>query len=49
MNVEGEQKKLVVVEVQSKGEKTTGEKELVYVGIERLKEAPQKATVCAEK
>ena len=42
MNVEGEQKKLLVVEVQSKGEKTTGEKEFVYVGTERLKEALQK-------
>ena len=42
VNVEGEQKKLLVVEVQSKGEKTTGEKEFVYVGTERLKEALQK-------
>lgn len=31
--------KLLVVEVQSKGEKTTGEKEFVYVGTERLKDA----------
>lgn len=42
VNVEGEQKKLLVVEVQSKGEKSTGEKEFVYVGTERLKEALQK-------
>jgi integrase len=42
VNVEGEQKKLLVIEVQSKGEKTTGEKEFVYVGTERLKEALQK-------
>jgi len=42
VNVEGEQKKLLVVEVQSKGEKTTGEKEFVYVGTERLKDALQK-------
>ena len=41
VNVEGEQKKLLVVEVQSKGEKSTGEKEFVYVGTERLKEAHQ--------
>jgi integrase len=41
VNVEGEQKKLLAVEVQSKGEKTTGEKEFVYVGTERLKEALQ--------
>ena len=42
VNVEGEQKKLLVVEVQSKGEKTTGEKEFVYIGTERLKDALQK-------
>jgi integrase len=42
VKVEGEQKQLLSIEVQSKGEKTTGEKEFVYVGTERLKEALQK-------
>ena len=41
VNVEGEQKKLLVVEVQSKGEKTMGEKDFVHVGTQRLKEALQ--------
>jgi len=40
--IEGESRDLLVVEVQSKGEKTTGEKEFVYVGTDRLKEALQK-------
>jgi integrase len=40
--VEGEQLELFAVEVQSKGEKTTGEKEFVWVGTERLKEALKK-------
>ncbi len=30
------------MEVRSKGEKTTGEKKFVYIGTDRLKEAPQK-------
>jgi hypothetical protein len=42
VNVEGERKQLLVVEVHSKGVKSTGEKEFVYVGTERLKEALQK-------
>jgi integrase len=33
---------MLVIEVQSKGEKTTGEKEFVYIGRERLKKALQK-------
>lgn len=40
--VDGERKHVLVVEVQSKGEKTTGEKEFVYIGTERLKKALQK-------
>src|SRR5260221_604565 len=40
--IEGEQWELFAVEVQSKGEKTTGEKEFVWVGTERLKEALKK-------
>jgi integrase len=40
--VDGERKQVLVVEVQSKGEKTTGEKEFVYIGTERLKKALQK-------
>jgi integrase len=39
ITVDGEQQELYSVEVQSKGEKTTGEKEFVYVGTERLREA----------
>jgi integrase len=42
VTVDGERKQLLVIEVQSKGEKTTGEKEFVYVGTERLKKALQK-------
>jgi hypothetical protein len=37
VNVEGEHKKLLVVEVQSKGEKTTGEKELSTSGPSTLR------------
>jgi len=40
--VDGQRKQVLVVEVQSKGEKTTGEKEFVYIGTERLKKALQK-------
>jgi integrase len=42
ITVDGEQRELYAVEVQSKGEKTTGEKEFVYVGTERLKDALKK-------
>jgi integrase len=42
VKVDGEQKQLLAIEVQSKGEKTTGEKEFVYVGTERMKDALQK-------
>jgi hypothetical protein len=42
VTVEGERKQVIVVEVQSKGEKTTGEKEFVYIGTDRLKKALQK-------
>ncbi len=41
VTVDGEQRKVLVIEVQSKGEKTTGRKEFVYVGTERLKAALQ--------
>jgi integrase len=41
VTVDGEQRKGLVIEVQSKGEKTTGRKEFVYVGTERLKAALQ--------
>ena len=41
VTVDGEQRKVFVIEVQSKGEKTTGRKEFVYVGTERLKAALQ--------
>ena len=37
--MDGEQREVLTVAVQSKGEKTTGEKESVYVGTERLTEA----------
>ena len=40
--VDGEARELFAVEVQSKGEKTTGEKEFVYVGTDRLKEGLDK-------
>lgn len=39
VTVEGEQREVLEIEVQSKGEKTTGRKEFVYVGTERLKDA----------
>jgi integrase len=42
VTVDGEQRKVLVIEVQSKGEKTTGQKEFVYVGTDRLKTALQK-------
>ncbi len=42
VTVDAERKHVLVVEVQSKGEKTTGEKEFVYIGTERLKKALQK-------
>ena len=42
VTVDGEERKVLVIEVQSKGEKTTGQKEFVYVGTERLKTALQK-------
>jgi integrase len=42
VSVDNERKQVLVVEVQSKGEKTTGEKEFVYIGTDRLKEALQK-------
>ena len=38
----GEQRDVLRVEVQSKGEKTTGEKEYVYIGTERLIEGLKK-------
>jgi integrase len=47
--VDGEPRELLVVEVQSKGEKTTGEKEFVYVGTERLKEALEKRRFALRK
>ena len=39
---DGEQREVLSIEVQSKGEKTTGEKEFVYAGTERLIEALKK-------
>lgn len=40
--VDGQQRQVLVVEVQSKGEKSTGEKEFVYVGTDRLRDALKK-------
>jgi integrase len=42
ITLDGESRELLSVEVQSKGEKTTGEKEFVYVGTNRLREALEK-------
>jgi len=42
VTLDGQQRKVLVIDVQSKGEKTTGRKEVVYVGTERLKKALQK-------
>lgn len=42
VTVDREQRKILVIEVQSKGEKTTSKKESVYVGTERLKNGPTK-------
>lgn len=42
IRVDGEEKQVLAIEVQSKGEKTTGKKEVVYIGTERLKQALQK-------
>jgi integrase len=39
VEVDGRLRELLVVDVQSKGEKTTGEKEVVYIGTTRLIEA----------
>ena len=39
VTVDGERREVLKVEVQSKGEKTTGRKEFVYVGTERLRKA----------
>jgi integrase len=39
VTVDGEQHEVFEIEVQSKGEKTTGTKEFVYAGTQRLKEA----------
>jgi site-specific recombinase XerD len=37
VTVDGERREVLTVEVQSKGEKTTGRKEFVYVGTDRLR------------
>jgi integrase len=42
VSVDGERCEVLVIEVQSKGEKTTGDKEFVYAGTDRLKEALEK-------
>lgn len=42
ITVDGQPSELLSVEVQSKGEKTTGEKEFVYVGTDRLRGALEK-------
>jgi integrase len=42
VTVDDERRHVLVVEVQSKGQKTTGEKEFVYIGTDRLKQALQK-------
>jgi hypothetical protein len=36
VEVDGRMRELLVVDVQSKGEKTTGDKEVVYIGTQRL-------------
>jgi integrase len=42
VSVDGERCEVLEIEVQSKGEKTTGDKEFVYAGTDRLKEALEK-------
>jgi integrase len=45
VTVEGERREVLEIAVQSKGEKTTGNKESVYAGTDRLKEALEKRRV----
>jgi integrase len=49
VTVDGERREVLEIEVQSKGEKTTGTKEYVYAGTDRLKEALEKRRFALHK